>query len=140
VYVFARGGTILVEKDGYRKSSLLARETTGFNLTIYLNKQGQKIAKGYAYFDDGESFNYQRLGEFEIVTFIFDPSKGLLQAKMLNHKSNYNPYTSEHDKVSKVEIVGFTEEEMASWSETAELSYQIDDRLEEVTGSLQVRV
>ncbi len=37
VYVFAKGGTILFEKDRVKKSALLARNDTGFNLTIYLN-------------------------------------------------------------------------------------------------------
>ncbi len=67
-----RGGTILVEKDDTKKSALQARNGTGFVLTIYLNKEhvfheepkedgpmkGGRIAKGWLYLDDGESYNF----------------------------------------------------------------------------------
>ena len=53
VYVFVRGGNILTQKDQVKRSALMARNDTGFNMTVFLNKQGDRVAKGWLYFDDG---------------------------------------------------------------------------------------
>jgi alpha-glucosidase (family GH31 glycosyl hydrolase) len=58
VYVFARGGSIVTQKDQVKRSAILARNDTGFNLTVFLNRDGDRVAKGWVYFDDGETFNY----------------------------------------------------------------------------------
>jgi len=58
VYVFVRSGSILLLKDQVKRSSLLARNHTGFNLTVYIGAAPDSLAKGWLYFDDGESFNY----------------------------------------------------------------------------------
>ncbi len=63
VYVFVRGGNILTQKDQVKRSALMARNDTGFNMTVFLNKQGDRVAKGWLYFDDGETFNYNRKWE-----------------------------------------------------------------------------
>jgi alpha-glucosidase (family GH31 glycosyl hydrolase) len=64
VYAFARGGSIIVHKEKVRQTALLARNDTGFNLTVYLNRDadenGSRKAKGLLYLDDGETYNYQR--------------------------------------------------------------------------------
>jgi len=67
VYVFCRGGTILAQKDQVKRSAIMARNDTGFNITVFLNKEGDRLAKGWIYFDDGESFNYQRTSDFQIA-------------------------------------------------------------------------
>ena len=65
VYVFGRGGTIICLKDQVKKSAILAKNDTGFNMTVYLNREGNdRVAKGWIYFDDGDSYNYQRKSDY----------------------------------------------------------------------------
>ena len=62
VYAFARGGSIIVHKEKVRQTALLARNETGFNVTVYLNRlpdpDGSRKASGILYLDDGETYNY----------------------------------------------------------------------------------
>ena len=78
----------MVMKEKVMKSALLARNDTGFNLTVYLNKEvdenGQRRAKGWLYLDDGESYNYQRLNQYQMIAFEF--SDETLSSHHLNLK------------------------------------------------------
>lgn len=122
VYAFARGGSIIVHKEKVRQSALLARNDTGFNLTVYLNKlpdsEGRRRASGFLYLDDGETYNYQRMNEYQMIHFEFDAETGILTGRKLNHEKNgVGPYLFPHDFLTSIELVGA----QASYSE-AEIS------------------
>ena len=101
IFVYARGGKILAYQDTYSpKSALMARNSTNFNLTIYMNPSGQAI--GWLYFDDGETFNHHRKQEYQIVHFNFT-SDGVLRIRQLINSSYEG---REWDKVTSLRLVG----------------------------------
>ena len=112
VYVFARGGTILVQKEKVRKSAIMARNETGFNMTVYLNQESEvngdqrRMSKGWLYFDDGETFNFQKQNELQITTFHFSPVTSTLEGTKLRQKYTYK---TEYDYLAQLEILGFTD-------------------------------
>ncbi|KAH3670479.1 hypothetical protein OGAPHI_000994 [Ogataea philodendri] len=68
--VFIRGGSILITKERYRRSSKLMKNDP---YTLYV-APSESAATGELYFDDGETFAYQD-GEFVLTTFEFTGNK-----------------------------------------------------------------
>jgi len=111
VYAFARGGSIIVHKEKVRQTALLARNETGFNVTVYLNRlpdpDGSRKASGILYLDDGETYNYQRQNDYQTIHFAFDAATGILTGRKLNQvKNGTGPYLFPYDYLTNIEIVG----------------------------------
>jgi hypothetical protein len=66
-------------------------------MTVYLDKTvAAGVAKGWLYFDDGESFNYNRAEEYQIAMVQFDPVTGVLNGTKINMNTSA-AYTTEFD-------------------------------------------
>jgi len=75
IFVFAKGGTILPLKEKVRMSAILARNEP-YVLNVYLetndDKKKSQYANGYLYLDDGETFNFEKKKEFQLVRFQYE--------------------------------------------------------------------
>lgn len=88
MFAFVRGGSILILKDQLKRSALLARNDTGFNMSVYVSRERREDgtrsnSKGWLYFDDGETFNYERRNEYQVATVEYEVEKGLLRGETL---------------------------------------------------------
>ncbi|SCU99572.1 LANO_0F02410g1_1 [Lachancea nothofagi CBS 11611] len=91
--LFIEGGTIIVRRDRYRRSSKLMANDP-ITLLVAPNKEGR--ASGKLYTDDGETFAFQT-GEY--IDISFDYEQGVLTSR-INHKpSDGQLFASKIEKI-----------------------------------------
>lgn len=69
--IFLKGGSILSQKNRYRRSSKLMKYDP---YTLIVALDDQRKASGFLYIDDGESFNYEK-DEYLNIKFNYDVNK-----------------------------------------------------------------
>ena len=68
---------------------------------------GNRRASGILYLDDGETYNYQRTNDYQIIIFEFDAATGILTGRKMNQEKNGSgPYLFPYDLLTNIEIVG----------------------------------
>ena len=87
----------MFQKDQTRKSALVAKNETGFNITIFLNQNQEedydRKSTGWLYLDDGDTFNYVTINQHQIHKVQFDPDTGLIEGiNMNNDAQNFTQY------------------------------------------------
>eukprot|EP00347_Sterkiella_histriomuscorum_P017870 403347661 len=117
IYVYARGGKILPQREKIRMSAMLSREE-GYLLNVYLDTKTMS-AEGYLYMDDGETFNHEKSNQFKIAKFQYT-NEHVLMGGLVDNGSYYNDL----EVIKGVQVFGLNKDILDQITETVTVYYK----------------
>lgn len=113
----------MFQKDQTRKSALVAKNETGFNITIFLNQNQEedydRKSTGWLYLDDGDTFNYVTINQHQIHKVQFDPDTGLIEGINMNYDAqNFTQYQTHADLIKQIQIIGLRDSDLEKFTDT----------------------